>query len=254
MSTLATEPMQHLTPVAQPLAEWPGHERREPPLQRADYLHLQALLESLESAIGVELAGQRNLRVLDLGCGHKPYLPLFAPYLKQYVGIDINPGVAAPDSVATAEFLPFADTAFDVVFSTQAFGYVNSPLGALAEIRRVLVPGGLALISTHGTYPYIGDYWRYTNIGLQKLFVQAGFTSVHVVPNGGALLCMLQMNLLLIDALTGYGTRISPQISGPVYAAANQAARALAKFDPTNGEKFASLNYTVRARKPLGSH
>jgi SAM-dependent methyltransferase len=40
------------------------------------------------------------------------------------------------------ESLPFGDATFDSVFSMEAFYYARNPLGALAEVRRVLRPGG----------------------------------------------------------------------------------------------------------------
>jgi SAM-dependent methyltransferase len=231
------------------LEQWPGKERRMPPIARPDYLHLRALVASLRQAIERELGQQRALHVLDLGCGYKPYFPLFQPFVASYIGVDPQPEVSTPDSVAIAEGLPFPNRAFDVVVSTQAFGYVSSPDGALREIKRVLRGGGLAIISTHGTYPYIADSWRFTGSGLRRLFEQAGFQQIRVEPNGGPLLCLWQMSILLLDAFTGYGRRIPRWASAPAFVAANLVGQLLNKIDG-DGTKFCSMNYTVSARKP----
>ena len=46
----------------------------------------------------------------------------------------------------SAEVLPYADGSFDAVVSTQVYEYVVDVLGALAEVRRVLRPGGRVVV------------------------------------------------------------------------------------------------------------
>ncbi len=50
-----------------------------------------------------------------------------------------------------AEILPYADNAFDLVIARGALHHVPEPLVALAEIRRVLVPGGTAVVLAEPT-------------------------------------------------------------------------------------------------------
>jgi len=54
--------------------------------------------------------------------------------------------------VLTGEELPFADESFDVVWAGEVLEHVQDGLGLLAEVRRVLRPGGRLLLSTpdHG--------------------------------------------------------------------------------------------------------
>jgi ubiquinone/menaquinone biosynthesis C-methylase UbiE len=88
--------------------------------------------------------------VLDLGTGTGRNLPLYGPGVR-VVGVDPAapvlrrarhraPGV--PLVRAAAEALPFRDGAFDTVVSGLAFCSVADPARALAEVRRVLRPGG----------------------------------------------------------------------------------------------------------------
>lgn len=51
---------------------------------------------------------------------------------------------------ADARRLPFADASFDLVFSNLMLQWVVPPDAALAEMRRVLAPGGLLLVSSFG--------------------------------------------------------------------------------------------------------
>jgi ubiquinone/menaquinone biosynthesis C-methylase UbiE len=58
-------------------------------------------------------------------------------------------GKKAEVTLAPAEFLPFADDSFDTAVSTLALCTVDSPERALAELRRVLRPGGTFLFLEH---------------------------------------------------------------------------------------------------------
>jgi ubiquinone/menaquinone biosynthesis C-methylase UbiE len=98
------------------------------------------------------------VRILDVGCGIG--IPLRrAGLLAQdsVIGIDINPeplGIAKRRYhqrrflCCRAESLPFSDSSFERVVSALAIPYTNIPL-ALAEIRRVLIPGGSLFMSVH---------------------------------------------------------------------------------------------------------
>lgn len=112
------------------------------------------------------IAGRAVGRVLDVGCGTGNLLPLLAESgarVDAYTGIDpalamlriareklrasaIRGGVLA----ATAEALPFADGAFDTAISASTLHDWSDPHAGIAEIRRVLRPGGeLLLLDWH---------------------------------------------------------------------------------------------------------
>ncbi len=103
-------------------------------------------------------------RTLDLGCGTGRNLPL-VPHPSRAVGVD--PCFAslkrarrrAPSAsyvLARAEALPFRDGAFDTVTSGFALCSVEDPATALAEVTRVLAPGGTlrALEHVRATEPW----------------------------------------------------------------------------------------------------
>jgi SAM-dependent methyltransferase len=89
-------------------------------------------------------------RVLDLGCGIGHSYELLAP--RQTVGVDIDPDVLAGQDretrVGDMRALPFADSSFSSVLSVQAIEHVPDPERAIAEARRVLMPGGVAVFVT----------------------------------------------------------------------------------------------------------
>jgi ubiquinone/menaquinone biosynthesis C-methylase UbiE len=89
--------------------------------------------------------------VLDLACGTANLLPMVA----RYVGVDASAEMlraarrkfaGAALAAADAAALPFADARFDTVVSASAFHIFPEPRRALAEVRRVLRPGGRLLL------------------------------------------------------------------------------------------------------------
>ncbi|MGZ4121508.1 MAG: class I SAM-dependent methyltransferase [Actinomycetota bacterium] len=59
--------------------------------------------------------------------------------------------VVVPLALADAERLPYADDSFDLVVARGALHHVPDPLRALTEIRRVLEPGGTAIVLAEPT-------------------------------------------------------------------------------------------------------
>jgi len=104
--------------------------------------------------------------VLEIGFGTGLNLPWYPEAVTRVVGVEPNPGmhrVAARQVAAArasvelvhdrAEALPFADASFDAVVSTFTLCSVAAPALALAELRRVLRPGGVFAFLEHGLAP-----------------------------------------------------------------------------------------------------
>jgi ubiquinone/menaquinone biosynthesis C-methylase UbiE len=105
----------------------------------------------------------QDLKLLDFGCGIGGSIPWFRRYLPgaALTGVDVSRAsldVAAerfPDAATYVAFdgrtLPFPDASFDVVFTACVFHHIphdnHEPL--LADIRRVLKPGGRFFIFEH---------------------------------------------------------------------------------------------------------
>ena len=99
--------------------------------------------------------------VLDDGCGpglFMEYLRTKAPAVERYVGLDVSRGMltkaaarrARPDRELLLEGdscrLPFADASFDTVFVRGLLHHLPSPEEGMAEVARVLRPGGVAVV------------------------------------------------------------------------------------------------------------
>jgi SAM-dependent methyltransferase len=118
----------------------------------------------------LRLAGDvTGKRVLDAGCGHGPLMADLRERGADVVGFDLSPamvGIArerlgsdADVRVADlSEPLPYDDDEFDVVTCSLALHYVQDWAPALAELRRVLKPGGQLVISIIHPFVYAFCY------------------------------------------------------------------------------------------------
>ena len=107
-----------------------------------------------------ETVFERPGRLLDLGCGRGDFLEAFRRAGFDTVGADIHDDRHTEAVFADIdEPLPFADDEFDFVFSKSVVEHLSDALVALAEIRRVLRPGGRLAVLTPS--------WRHTG---QEIF------------------------------------------------------------------------------------
>jgi SAM-dependent methyltransferase len=105
-------------------------------------------------------------RVLDVACGEGYGSALLAGTAQHVTGVDIAPAViehararyAATDNLefhrADGSRLPFADASFDVVTSFETLEHISAQEAFLDEIRRVLRPGGLLVLSCPNRVEY----------------------------------------------------------------------------------------------------
>lgn len=104
--------------------------------------------------------------VLEIGIGSGLNLQHYPPSVRSVVGVDPSPGLLArariragevgfPVQLAEsgAELLPFPDASFDTAVSTWSLCSIPQATAALAELRRVLKPGGKLLFIEHGLAP-----------------------------------------------------------------------------------------------------
>jgi SAM-dependent methyltransferase len=132
-----------------------------------EYRRSAKVLAALDRA-GVRVAG----RVLDAGCGGGGTVLSLAEESTFAVGLDLEARfagsgtrLAAEKRIANAAFvqgdgarLPFADAAFDLVFSHSVIEHVATADGYLRECHRVLRPGGVLYLSTAPTLSLAGAH------------------------------------------------------------------------------------------------
>lgn len=149
------------------------------------YLVYVPLIRDLEKAIGKYARG----KVIDIGCGNKPYEKLFERKITEYIGCDImQSDLQKVDVLCKANSIPLADDSFDTVFSTQTIEHVEDHQGLVNEAYRLVKPGGFFIVSGPMYWhlheePY--DFFRFTKYGFKYLFEKSGFEIVELNSNGG---------------------------------------------------------------------
>lgn len=149
-----------------------------------------------------------GLRVLDIGSSAGSYdkreefrgARASLARAATYVALDINAS-ARPHVVADAHAIPFADGSFDVVLANNLIEHLRDPVTGVAEMRRVLAPGGRVLYTIPFLYPVHEaphDYTRFTRYGLTRLF--RDFSEVEIRARGGFFSTLAQMVFLLTRA------------------------------------------------------
>jgi SAM-dependent methyltransferase len=128
--------------------------------------------------------------VLDLGCGPGGSRAVFraAHPGVRWTGLDV-PGSPSPPPedpdirLYDGERIPFGDASFDVVFCKQVLEHVADPRRVLAEVARVLVPGGHLAGSTSQLEPFHArSTFGYTAYGLVLLLRDAGLEPLELRP------------------------------------------------------------------------
>ena len=104
--------------------------------------------------------------VLDVGAGARP------DYRDDVFNLEIAE-YPTTDVVAAIEFLPFADSSFDLVISVAVLEHVRNPFAAARELVRILRPGGRVFAAVPFLQPYHGypdHYYNMTAGGLRNVF------------------------------------------------------------------------------------
>lgn len=120
-------------------------------------------------------------RMLDVGCGIGDMLR----YRPQTVGVDVNPraiaycrGRGLTAQQMKPDQLPFPDAVFDSVVLDNVLEHLERPEPLLAEIRRVVRPGGIFLVGVPGERGFACDpdhKHHYPETTLVRCMQTAGF-------------------------------------------------------------------------------
>jgi SAM-dependent methyltransferase len=205
-----------------------------------EFLVYHYLIPCIERA-----GGQARGRLLDIGCGNKPYQSLF-PHVAEFFGCDVvQSSLKRVDLLCYADAIPQPDASFDVILCTQTIEHVANFSGLLREAYRLLKPGGTLFISGpmywyHHEVPH--DFHRFTSYGFRHGLEQAKFTVDHIEPNGGK---WSVLGLVILHTLpSGFrGRRTFNRLVNTFFLWLDRR-----HFDPIN-----TSNFFGTARRPLNS-
>ncbi len=143
------------------------------------------------------------LDVADLGCGEGYLTVEAARWARRVIGVDRAPGVLARAKALASrkrvsnitwkrgelDQLPLDDASIDVALLSQALHHAADPPHALAEVMRILRPGGRLLLLDLKAHEEtwvkekLGDQWLgFSEDHLRRLLNQAGFTDARITP------------------------------------------------------------------------
>ena len=144
------------------------------------------------------------VRMLDLGAGdgrsRQVAIDVLGEDRLRWTGVDIGdsvehlerPASAPPVDVYDGTNLPYEDASFDVVWCRQVLEHVRYPDLVVAEVARVLQPGGLFLGSVSQLEPYHSrSIFNWTHYGVRKVFADHGLQVKELMPGVDGLLLML---------------------------------------------------------------
>lgn len=117
-------------------------------------------------------------RLLDIGCGTKPYAAMLRPYVDEHIGLDLATSIHGTDMVdlvGTAYEIPVEDGSFDTILCT----FVRSNTRKSQHRLSARHTASFGLLESPFTECLSSeeprDFFRYAKHGLRYLFEQAGF-------------------------------------------------------------------------------
>ena len=194
-----------------------------------------------------------NGKLLDVGCGTKPYENICN--VDEYIGLEIDDEGNRQHNYADVFYdgktIPFEDKSFDSILSNQVFEHVFNPNQFLKEINRVTKVGGKFLITVPFVWdeheqPY--DYARYSSFGLKHILAENGFEIIeHRKSNNGIEVIFQLINDYLYKVIMTENAYFNLLIIILLMAPINMAGLILSKLLPRNNDLY--LDNIVLAKK-----
>lgn len=227
-------------------------------------------LSHLRAAMG----SVRVPRALDLGGADGGFARALTAFAEEVVELDADPAVLAdetshsgPRVAGSIGALPFADRRFDLVTLFDVLGSEGDDARALAEVRRVLRPGGLVLVSVpahdwlhaHGSAERAAGP-RYTRARLRRALESADLVVERVTHANVVLFPLIAPTVLLFKVLellrvvptsarhTNLSVPTPPWVAALLYRAFTSELSLSGRFDLPFGHSIVAL-----ARRPVPS-
>lgn len=214
-------------------------------------LRFEVCIEESVEAFASDLP--HGARVLDAGAGECQHSQFFAHcrYAASDLGVgDVSWDYSRLDVSSDLSQLAFRDATFDAVLNVVVLEHVREPARVLAELARVLRPGGRLLLivpQEWAVHQIPHDYYRYTRYGVRWLVEQAGLVTTSVEPVGG-FFTVLGRRCLEAALFFQGGWRWLLLL--PVAAVAGPLGVILPVLDRLDRERLNTLGYVCLAQKP----
>jgi SAM-dependent methyltransferase len=116
---------------------------------------------------------ENRTKILDVGCGFKPWLAMFDKNKVEYIGVDLDKEKSSADLIAPADKLPFPDNNFDALIYSEVLEHTENLNGVIKELHRVAKNGALVYISAPFVFPEHGipyDFQRLSRYFYRNIF------------------------------------------------------------------------------------
>lgn len=199
----------------------------------------------------VEASKYANGSLIDIGCGKKPYKPIFEGKVSMHIGIDKY----SPEADIKRDFLNshFPKNSYDTALCTQVLEHTPEPMLFLKKINSLLKKKGILIL----TVPFTGslheipdDYYRYTIYSLRYLLKKTNFEIIYIKEQGNWPLSISQDIIFYLEStLNRYFLRYPKKI---IQLLIQIIGRLISRL-PTRFTKpeMSPINYIIVARKKL---
>ncbi|XDD41525.1 class I SAM-dependent methyltransferase [Leptospira sp. WS60.C2] len=192
-------------------------------------------------------------KLLDIGCGTKPYQQFFSS--SEYIGMDYAHGINSSNPLADVFYdgkhFPFKTNTFDYFLATEVLEHVFNPDEFILEIKRVLKKGGIGIVTVPFVWdehevPY--DFARYSSFGIKALLERNGFEVLEQYKTGNFVLTLGQLFCTYLYYIFSR-RRILYKISLPlVFAPIQMLTIFLSKVFPANNGFYLDNILLVRKK------
>ena len=196
-------------------------------------------------------------KMMDIGCGSKPYKELIS--VDEYIGVDFQGEGHSHENEQIDVFydgktIPFENDTFDSVLSSEVFEHVFNLSELLSEINRVMKTDANLVI----TCPFIiaeheapNDFARYTSFGIKHLLNTHGFEIIYYKKIGTSIESVMQVFLSYFDSYVisklNFFKPLKVLLGPIIIAAINITAIVLNLILPKRQDAF--LNHIIVCKK-----
>ena len=193
-------------------------------------------------------------KMIDIGCGEKPYLDMASKYVDEHIGLDHQDSMHDTSNVniiGSAYEIPSANNTYDTILCTDVLEHLEKPDYAIREAFRVLKPGGYGIYSVPlfwHLHEEPRDFYRFTKYGLEHLFTNCNFEVIEIIALSGFWVTFGQELSYYLWGFTRKWKGLFKPIIYPVVYIIQWVVYLLNKID--NSKKY-TMEYIAVIRKPI---